>query len=175
VTLRRVVSGGQTGVDRAALDAATECGLAVGGWCPKNRRAEDGFVPHRYPLQETPSSKYPQRTQWNVRDSDGTLVVAMGGLDGGSKLTVDLATRWGRPCLVVDLEPFHYGAAESAIEFIEREAIAVLNVAGPRQSRRPGIYAKAHAYLLDVFRGDDGLPILVVRDRPPGGSESAKP
>src|SRR5204862_1053873 len=91
--IARVVSGGQTGVDRAALDVALGLGLPCGGWCPKGRRAEDGPLPERYPLRETPWSGYPQRTQWNVRDSDGTLVLLNGEPDRGTRLTIELAAR----------------------------------------------------------------------------------
>src|SRR3989442_8006923 len=82
-----IVSGGQTGVDRAALDTALALGLTCGGWCPRGRRAEDGPLPARYPLRETPSASYPERTEWNVRDSDGTLVLHHGRLRGGTALT----------------------------------------------------------------------------------------
>jgi predicted Rossmann fold nucleotide-binding protein DprA/Smf involved in DNA uptake len=102
--LRQVVSGGQTGVDRAALDAALEAGIPCGGWCPKGRIAEDGRLPSRYPLRETPSDSYAQRTEWNVRDSDGTLILTRGALDGGTALTEKCASKLGRACLVIDLD-----------------------------------------------------------------------
>ncbi|PSQ85488.1 MAG: molybdenum cofactor carrier, partial [Bacteroidetes bacterium QH_2_63_10] len=91
--MRKIISGGQTGVDRAALDAALAFNVPVGGWCPKGRRAEDGQIPDRYPLEETPSEAYEQRTAWNVRDSDGTLIITDGSLEGGTALTMTEARR----------------------------------------------------------------------------------
>jgi Circularly permutated YpsA SLOG family len=101
--VRRIVSGGQTGVDRAALDVALELGLECGGWCPRGRRAEDGEIPARYPLRETRSAGYPVRTERNVRDSDATLVLHEGRLGRGTALTAGCARRLGRPLLEVDL------------------------------------------------------------------------
>src|SRR5262245_2006637 len=101
--LKKIISGGQTGVDRAALDVALELGIPGGGWCPKGRRAEDGPIPDRYPLTETPSEHYPQRTEWNVRDADGTLVLIRGQPQRGSALTIAVAERLAKPKLVVDL------------------------------------------------------------------------
>ncbi len=92
----KIVSGGQTGVDRAALDAALALGVPCGGWCPRGRRAEDGEIPARYPLRETPLPTYEQRTEWNVRDADGTLVLTRGPASGGTALTLALAERLGR-------------------------------------------------------------------------------
>jgi hypothetical protein len=151
--LHRVVSGGQTGVDRAALDAAMACGIPIGGWCPKGRRAEDGFVPRRYPLRETPSRNYVQRTTWNVRDSDGTLVLYVGALTGGSLRTTEVAAKLGKPCLALDLDL--YLAPERAWEYLEGRKLLILNVAGPRESGRPGIHARAHRLLMEVFTRDE--------------------
>lgn len=141
----RIVSGGQTGVDRAALDVALTLGVPAGGWCPKGRRAEDGRIPDRYPLSETPSPEYPQRTEWNVRDSDGTLILYRGALKGGSALTRDLAERYERPCLALDLgqspEP------DALRQFVQENRIRVLNLAGPRESEAPGIYDEAQKLL----------------------------
>ena len=140
-SLRQIVSGGQTGVDRAALDVALELGIPAGGWCPRGRRAEDGPLPARYKLQETPSRRYAQRTRWNVRDSDGTLVLLLGGVRGGTALTLAAAEKQGRPMLVFDLEePFDGGAFR---EWLEAHRVARLNVAGPRESQRPGVYVQA--------------------------------
>jgi hypothetical protein len=148
----KIVSGGQSGVDRAALDAALACGLRIGGWCPAGRRAEDGLIPARYPLVETPSPRYPQRTAWNVRDSDATLVLTLGELDSGSRLTAEVAQRLGKPCIIATLDSYPH-----LIELPERlpfgAAELVLNVAGPRESRCPGIYARAFGFLARLYRG----------------------
>src|SRR4051794_16307480 len=101
--LKKIISGGQTGVDRAALDVALELDLPCGGWCPRGRRSEDGAIPDRYPLSETPSEEYPERTEWNVRDSDGTLILTRGTPDRGTALTQRLANRHRKPLFVVDL------------------------------------------------------------------------
>jgi Circularly permutated YpsA SLOG family len=145
----KVVSGGQTGVDRAALDAAEAAGLPCGGWCPRGRLAEDGPIDPAYPLVETPSTDYPQRTEWNVRDSDATLVIARGRPTGGTALTISLARRYGKPLLVVDLagDP----TPEEAWRWLEAHGIVTLNVAGPRESQRPGIGRKTHAFLERLF------------------------
>lgn len=141
----RIVAGGQTGVDRAALDVALELGIPCGGWCPRGRRAEDGPVPERYPLRETPSRDYPQRTAWNVRDSDATLILTRGSLRGGTALTVRLARQTDRPVLVVDLG--NTPSPQPALAWLERHRVAVLNVAGPRESENPGIADQARTYL----------------------------
>lgn len=141
----RVVSGGQTGVDRAALDVALEIGLEIGGWCPSGRRAEDGEIPARYPLRETPSRRYAQRTAWNVRDSDATLILRRDALTGGSALTAGLAARMGRPLLVVDLsERPDPGAVR---RWFEAHRVRVLNVAGPREAGCLGITELARGFL----------------------------
>jgi hypothetical protein len=137
-TVERIVSGGQTGADRAALDWAIARGLAHGGWCPRGRLAEDGRIDERYRLRETPSNEYAQRTRWNVRDSDATLIVSRGALlSGGSAYTARCAERYGRPCLHV-----HPGAdaPEDILAWLERHRVRTLNVAGPRASSAPGIY-----------------------------------
>jgi hypothetical protein len=149
-TVLKVVSGGQTGVDRAALDAARSVGLPCGGWCPRGRRAEDGPIDETYPLSETPSEDYAQRTEWNVRDSDGTLVLNRGRLRGGTVFTVTAAIRLRRPLLVLDLT--RGPAPDEAVRWIEAQGIAVLNVAGPRESQRRGIGAEARGFLERLFR-----------------------
>lgn len=149
--LLKVISGGQTGVDRAALDAAEELGLPRGGWCPRGRRAEDGTIPRRYPLTETPSIAYPERTERNIRDSDGTLVLHSGPIDDGTALTVKLARRLGKPLLSIDLQGDP--APVAAGEWIRENALLVVNVAGPRESKCPGIHDRALAYLNEVLQG----------------------
>jgi hypothetical protein len=148
--VEHIVSGGQTGVDRAALDVALALGLPCGGWCPRGRTAEDGPLDERYPLRETPSANYPQRTEWNVRDADGTLVLTRGRPSGGTALTIALARRLERPCLVVDLATAPDPA--DLRRWIATEGIRVLNVAGPRESQHPGIQSDARALLDAALR-----------------------
>ena len=145
----KIVSGGQTGVDRAALDVALELGISCGGWCPKGRLAEDSPIAPRYPLVETPSAEYWQRTERNVRDSDGTLVLTRGMPTEGTAYTIDIASKTGKPCLVLDLN----GAPDASAvrRWAGAQDIRVLNVAGPRESKRPGIYAEASEFLRKAF------------------------
>jgi len=147
--VRKIVTGGQTGVDRAALDAALACGISVGGWCPRGRRAEDGVIAARYPLTETPSPDYAERTAWNVRDSDGTLVFSGGAVSPGTQLTLNAAQAQGRPVRVVDLDadPDH----RAVLAWIADNEIRVLNVAGPREREAPGSYDAVRAYLERLF------------------------
>ncbi len=145
----KIISGGQTGVDRAALDVARELGLPCGGWCPRGRRAEDGVIDSLYPLQETPAAEYPQRTEWNVRDADGTLVLARGQPGGGTALTLDLARRKGKPYRLVDLAgPTDPEAVRS---WLREAGIGILNVAGPRESENPGVYEQAARFLRELL------------------------
>jgi hypothetical protein len=146
----RVISGGQTGVDRAALDAAIALGIETGGWCPLGRLAEDGPIDRRYPLTETPTRDYDGRTLWNVRDSDGTLVLAWGEPTGGTAYTISCARQLRRPCLVVDLRARPEVA--SVREWIAQNQIGTLNVAGPRASHDPLVYETAHRFLLAALR-----------------------
>jgi len=145
----KIVSGGQTGVDRAALDAALGVGLETGGWCPAGRRAEDGRIPPRYPLDETPGREYAQRTEWNVRDSDATLILARGGLSGGTRLTAELAVQYGRPLLVVDLQS--PPERDLVLDWLIKNTVRILNLAGPRESGAAGIQAQAGSWLEALF------------------------
>ena len=147
--IQKIVSGGQTGVDRAALDVARELGLACGGWCPKGRKAEDGTLPAHYPLIETPSEDYAQRTTWNVRDAEGTLVLTQGEPTGGTLQTIEDAAHLGKPCLIVDLTKPQ--SVTSVCAWVTEHRIRVLNVAGPRESKSPGIYAQARRFLHPLF------------------------
>jgi hypothetical protein len=147
VLIERIISGGQTGVDRGALDAALESAFPCGGWCPAGRRAEDGVIAARYPLLELTSTDYPDRTLRNVRDSDGTLILYTRVLSGGTRLTAELCRREHKPLQLIDAVRVSPAcAAQTAAEFVTREAIRVLNVAGPRQSGWPG----AHAFSCEV-------------------------
>lgn len=145
VVLGKIVSGGQTGVDRAALDVAVELNVSCGGWCPASRRAEDGAIPSRYPLTETASSHYEERTELNVRDSDATLILTRGAADGGTGWTARLARQQNKPCLILDLKD--KPRPEAVREWLEMHRVRVLNIAGPRESKQPGIYLRAQAFL----------------------------
>lgn len=146
----RVVSGGQTGVDRAALDAAIALGLPIGGWCPRGRRGEDGPIPERYPLRETPNADYSERTEWNVRDSDATLILHRGPMSGGTRLTAELARRLGKPLLARDLAaPIDVRAIA---DWLVANHVRVLNCAGPRESGAPGIGEESQRIFAAVFR-----------------------
>ncbi len=168
--VRKIVSGGQTGVDRAALDAAIELGIPHGGWVPRGRRAEDGPVPAHYRLRETPNEEYAERTAWNVRDADGTLILSRGPLTGGSELTRRIAREIGRPVLHVDLaRTSAFQASQRILEWLARHEIRVLNVAGPRASKDPGIYDRALRLLEAVLILDAASPrpSATKRSRPP--------
>jgi predicted Rossmann-fold nucleotide-binding protein len=149
VRVQRIVSGGQTGVDRAGLDAAMEAGIPAGGWCPEGRLAEDGRIPGRYPVTELESSEYGARTERNVVDSDATLVLNIGQLSEGTLLTVQLARRHGKPVLVVQLENDPDPSTVSS--WIGTHEVRVLNVAGPRESKRPGVYEMALKFIRELL------------------------
>jgi hypothetical protein len=148
----RIVSGGQTGVDRAALDVAIQLGIPHGGWVPKGRLAEDGPLPERYQMRETPTAIYSERTEKNVIDSDGTLIISRGELSGGSETTREMAIKHERPWLHVDLK--HTAAFLAAVriaEWLGTHRIQVLNVAGPRASKDPQIYRNTLTLLETVY------------------------
>jgi hypothetical protein len=152
VGVERIVAGGQTGADRAALDVALEYGLMVGGWVPRGRLAEDGRIPARYPgLVETESADVAERTRLNVRDADATLIVSRGPLGGGSKLTLDEARRQQKPVLHLDVGALGGEAAARLREWLAAEQPHVLNVAGPRASEDGDIYVAVATLLRSVF------------------------
>jgi hypothetical protein len=151
-----IISGGQTGADRAALDFAIGHGFSHAGWCPRGRRAEDGPIPPQYELRETPSHHYARRTEWNVRDSDATIVFSIRpNLTGGTRLTLEVARRLGKPVLHLSRDhadsEFLPGdesdgeaisaAASELRTFLERHSPRTLNIAGPRASQEPEIRA----------------------------------
>ncbi|MBI4657012.1 MAG: putative molybdenum carrier protein [Elusimicrobia bacterium] len=149
----KIISGGQTGVDRAALDAAMKLKLPCGGYAPKGRIAEDGAIPEKYPLKECDSADYSVRTGLNVVFSDATLIINAGELDGGTLYTYEIAEKKRKPVKIVDIDVL--GAKKACAEilkFIKETNPLILNVAGPRESKRPGIYGKAFKILCDVFR-----------------------
>src|SRR5687767_2828245 len=143
-----IISGGQTGVDRGALDAALELGSECGGWCPEGRRAEDGRIPDRYPLKEL-AGGYAARTRRNAEDSDGTLILHRGPLTGGTALTLNVAQQLRKPVCLVDAATklVEEGVAPARM-FIEAHGIHRLNVAGPPASHWPG----AHHYAQHLIR-----------------------
>lgn len=153
MALEKIVSGGQSGVDRAALDAALAAGFRCGGWAPKGRQAEDGVIPARYPLDECGVGGYEERTRLNVRDSDATLILTRGkdpaALGGGTGLTLAWASRLSKPCLIVDLaRPADPGGVA---DWLHGSGVVVLNVGGPRESTVPGIYQAAAAFMTAVL------------------------
>ena len=150
VPVQKIVSGGQTGVDQGALDAAIALGLEHGGWCPRGRICEQGVIPARFRLQETDSERYAVRTERNVVDSDATLIVHYGPLTGGTALTAELAERHRRPCYCVDL-----AAGPPDLEDLRRwlreHHVRVLNVAGPRATGYADGAEQTYRLLLAVF------------------------
>lgn len=150
--ISKIISGGQTGVDQAALDVAIELGLPYGGWLPRGRRTEDGALPDKYKMKEMPTSSYSERTEQNVIDSGGTLIISRGKLKGGSELTHEMAIRYERPCLHVDASTVNaFQAARNISAWIAQHGIEVLNVAGPRNSEDPEIYNLTVKILKAVF------------------------
>ncbi len=158
--LKRIVSGGQTGVDRGALDAALAAGIDAGGWCPKGRRAEDGTIPEKYPVQEMASADYADRTKANARDSDATLILTHDPeLSGGTKLTRTFAVNMKRPHLWADPAGDLAEEARRVADWVEGEKVSVLNVAGPRESGEPGIQRQAEEFvaaLIDELASREG-------------------
>jgi putative molybdenum carrier protein len=155
-SLTSLHSGGQTGVDRAALDVAIALGVPYGGWIPKGRLAEDGPIPHIYEsLRETESPDYEVRTELNVRDTDATLLLTFGPPTGGTLYTKAVVTRLARPMLEIDLATVDFPAATTAARaWLAGLGESVrLNVAGPRASQAPLAYALTREFLLAALRG----------------------
>lgn len=155
MSIKKILSGGQTGADRAALDFAMEYGIEHAGWVPEGRKAEDGVIPMQYNVNELPGGNYADRTAKNVIDADGTLIVSHGELTGGSLLTLGVAEKHGRPVLHIDMNRMiAFDAAIDIHEWIEARGVEVLNVAGPRESKDPNIYAVVRNLLETVFHID---------------------
>ena len=149
LSLTKIVSGGQTGVDRGALDAAMSMGIKHGGWCPRGRLAEDGLIPSKYQLREHSSPEYWVRTEQNVVDSDGTLILYCGQLSGGTELTSRMASKHQRPCHLVNL--LDKGDPIDVRRWLVSGNIKVLNVAGPRESSEPGIREQSREFVQAVL------------------------
>ena len=150
--LEKIISGGQTGADRAGLDVAINAGFPCCGWCPKGRKAEDGEIPAKYPLQETKSSDYRVRTEQNVKDSDGTVIFTFGEVTGGSALTIKFAKKHKKPFLSIDLSNEDIALlSKRVLDWIKQENIRILNLAGSRESKSPGIYVKVCNILATVL------------------------
>ena len=147
----KITSGGQTGVDRAALDVALERGIECGGWCPAGRLDEFGKIPDRYPVQELPGGGFTERTLQNVKESDGTVVIYAAELRGGTDQTVRFCVEVRRPCQLIDASRVATAEAAKLIaDFVRTNRIDILNVAGPRQSEWPDGYDYA-SHVLDIF------------------------
>jgi hypothetical protein len=151
--LRKIISGGQTGADQGALAACMQLGFPHGGWIPKGRRTEKGKVPARYRMRQHWSRHYPPRTEKNVMDSDGTVIFTYGKPDGGSLLTITFAKQHGKPCLKVDLDRPQDVVVAKVIRWLNRRLPdnGILNVAGSRRSKAPGIHRAVKRVILAVL------------------------
>ncbi len=165
----KIISGGQTGADRGGLDAAIEAGIPHGGWCPKGRKAEDGGIPEKYQLQEMKSADYLKRTEQNIIDSDCTVIFTYGPPTGGSKRTVGFCEKHKKPCLCIDLSHSDDHSAFShlhnflsnkrggiicpGVEYLQVPPAPVLNVAGSRESKSPGIQGRVAKIVKMLLEG----------------------
>lgn len=151
--LKKIISGGQTGADRAALDAAIRMGIPHGGWIPKGRRTEEGPLPDTYQLDEMETENYADRTEKNVVDADGTLIISRGTPAGGTDFTRKMALKHGKQMLHIDLSLYGnpLDAASLVTSWLRMNNIEILNVAGPRASKDPHIYMETLAILSHIF------------------------
>ncbi|MBW1855275.1 MAG: putative molybdenum carrier protein, partial [Deltaproteobacteria bacterium] len=158
--IAKIISGGQTGADRAALDVAIKLSIPHGGWIPKGRKTEDGTLPEIYRIKEMPTASYPKRTEQNVIDSDGTLIIARGKLTGGTDYTRQMTLKHKKQLLGIDLNlASHFDAASLIVSWIKLQRVQVLNVAGPRASKDPGIYSDVTRIL------EQTIQILIDEDK----------
>jgi hypothetical protein len=166
--VRKIISGGQTGADQAALDVAMDFGISYGGWVPRGRKTENGPLDPKYVhMKESTSGRYADRTLGNVVEADGTLIVTHGPLTGGSRLTAVFAREHGKPCLHIDLTmSFRFKAAETIRSWISEQRIQVLNVAGPRASMDPEIYRATYDILQTALFMDMALSNMQGRPFP---------
>jgi hypothetical protein len=149
----RIVSGGQTGVDRAALDASLETGTSCGGWCPEGRLADDGEIPLHYPVSELKGAGYPERTLQNVIDSDGSAIIYFGKPAGGTAQTLQFCLERKKPYLLID-------AAELMLAFVADYSITILNIAGPRASDEASAYGYAYQAVIRFLRDCKALIVV---------------
>lgn len=150
--IKKIVSGGQTGADRAGVDAAIESGLEYGGWIPRGRKAEDGPISKTYAdFREMSFGSYPERTKQNVIDSDGTLIFGYGKLTTGSALTLRLARQYEKPFLHIDLD-IETDPADRIRKWVRDHHIKVLNVAGRKLSKAPHIYDAVKTIMKKVLK-----------------------
>jgi len=161
--IEKIVSGGQTGADRAGLDVAIRWGFPHGGWCPKGRKADDGIIGGQYQLIETPSASYLQRTEWNVRDSDATVIFTISSqLSGGSKRTAEFATKHRKPWINLAQRSASYEDPALILQrFVEENSVQVLNVAGSRGSKEPDVWRFAYDTLEAAFFWEKAHPGLL--------------
>jgi hypothetical protein len=164
----KVITGGQTGVDRGALDAALDLKLECGGWCPEGRLAEDGAIPEQYPVQELAGGDYRDRTRKNVIDSDGSAIIYFGEIEGGTESTLDDCVQLAKPYQLIDGAGTQPGqAAKQIAEFVRERGVQTLNIAGPRASK----IEKGHKYAFDTVRM---LVDLLSQKRPAGKRSSSR-
>ncbi len=146
-----IISGGQTGVDRAALDFALNYGIPCGGWCPKGRIAEDGIIPEKYPLKETETKDYAQRTYRNVKNADGIIVLIRNNIDRGTGTTIDFAEQLDKPLYLVHLTMNIQDQQLGVFNWFIDNKIKKLNIAGPKESHSPGIYKLTYEFLESLY------------------------
>lgn len=164
----KVITGGQTGIDRGALDAALDLKIECGGWCPEGRLAEDGTIPEQYPLQELPGGDYRDRTRKNVVDSDGSAIIYFGEIEGGTESTLDDCVQLAKPYQLIDGSGMQPGqAAKQIAEFVRERGVHTLNIAGPRASK----IEKGHKYAFETVRM---LVEFLNQKRPAGKRSSAR-
>ena len=150
--IRKIISGGQTGADQAALEAAIKLGIPHGGWIPKGRLTEKGTLPPKYKLTEMPDSSYASRTEQNVIDSSGTVIISHGPLTEGSEYTRQMAIKHHRPWLHIDLNKTPaFKSATLISSWINKNSIEILNVAGPRASKDSQIYSAVMKLVESVY------------------------
>jgi hypothetical protein len=153
IVCQKIISGGQTGVDRGALDACLDLSFNCGGWCPAGRLAEDGAIDKKYPLRETEENEYSARTIKNIEEADGTLIIAPENFSGGTLFTYEIAKKKGKPVLVITPNPADNSLKISAIiEWLVSHSIKILNVAGPRESQWPGAWSKSKQLISQLLK-----------------------